>query len=90
MQTFSSPVNQRPDILTTHLNHLGINPPPRFDAIKAANDHSKLHVEVIILVLNLAVVWSNLYSLHASLYEFRSDLCFGFPNICTTEQKLAV
>lgn len=58
--TFRASVDQRLQALRVLLVHQPdqgrAHPPPRVDRIESADDHVELHVVVVVLVLDLAVV----------------------------------
>jgi len=59
-RTFSAPIDKRLEGLrvlrVNHVNECRIDPPASFNGVQPANDEIKLHVVVLIFVLNLAKV----------------------------------
>ena len=93
-KSFSSTINQWLHrvrvLLIDHADEGRIDPSPRFDAIQTAYNHGKLHVIVLILVLNLATVRCNLDTFHPLFNKLSGDFCFEFPDIRMPEEKLTV
>lgn len=93
-ESFGATVYQRLQrVLILHIHHihkLCINPSSCFNAVKPADNDSKLHIEVFVFVLYFAVVRCNFDPFYSSLHEFGSSLRFRLPYISLAEEKLAI
>jgi len=92
--TLSATVNQRLQAsLIIHVHHAHkcrIDPPPGFDAVKSTDDNVKLHVIVLILVLDLANERRDFDTFDTLLDELCSGLSFRLANVSLTEEELAI
>ena len=92
--TFGASVNHRLQaIWVLHIHHIDqcrINPTPGFYAVQATYHHLKLHVEVLVKVLDPTVVRCDLDTLHTPLDEPRRNLRLGLADVCLPEQELSV
>lgn len=62
--------------LVNHVDEGGVDPAAGFDAVEAADDDLELHVEILVKVLDFAVVWGDFDAFDALLDEGGGD--FGF------------
>ena len=91
---FSASVDERLKRLhvvwVDHFNKRSVDPASGFDAVEPADDDLKLHVVVLIFVLDRAVVGGNLNAVNALLDESRRDVGFGLANVGFAEEELPV
>lgn len=73
-----------------HADQRSVDPSSCFNTVEPADNKVELHVVILVLVLNLAAVWSDLYSSHAAFDEARSHIGFVGSNIGLAEEELAI
>ena len=91
--TFGSAVNEglkTLDRAADQADQGGVDPAPRLDAVQAANHELELHVEVVVLVLDLAVMRCDADALDTLLHEGGRHVGLGLADIGLAEQKLPV
>jgi hypothetical protein len=92
--TFSASIDQRLQAFRVfHIHQIyqsRVDPSPSFDAVQTANNNIELHVEVIVLVLNLAIVRCDRDPLDSLFNESSCDFSFRLSNVCLAEEELAV
>jgi len=92
--TFSATVHKRLQTsLIIHVHHADkccVDPSPGLDTVKSTDDNVKLHIVILVLVLDLADKGRDPNTLDALLHEPRSSLSFRFANVGLTEEELSV
>jgi len=92
--TFGASINQRLQAVWVFFinqsNQCSINPSPSLNTVQSANDNVELHVEIVVLVLNLTVVWCDINALDSPFHESSSTFGFRFSNIAMAEKELTV
>lgn len=92
--TFGAPVHERlhaPDVLHVHhTTQLVVDPPACLDAVKPANNNVKLHIIIVVLVLNLAAIGCDGDAANSLFHEASCDLGFGLSDVAVAEEELSV
>jgi len=78
------------DILIKHVDKRCIDPPASLYTVETADHYLKLHVELLVEVLDLAVVRCDLDALHSVLHESCGCLRLVFADICLSKEKLSI
>lgn len=94
LEAFGAAVDERLErVRVVHVNHvaqLGVYPPAGLDAVQPADDKLELHIEVVVKLLDAAVMRRDLNVLYPLLDKAGGDFCLVLSNIILAEQKLPV
>lgn len=94
LETFGASVHQRLQrfwvVHVDHADESGVDPAPRLDAVESADDDLELHVEILVLVLDLAVERGDLDIFASFHHAGCSHLGFRFTNVVFSEEELTV
>jgi hypothetical protein len=90
--TFCAAINKWLDFpsILCYFDKLRIDPPTSFNAVQATDDHCELVVEIIVLVLDFAVVRSDADPFHPPCDEQGCNFRFRLSNVAMAEEKLTV
>jgi hypothetical protein len=73
--TFGSSINQWLKAVfifwVNQVDKCGVDPSPGLNAVQATNDYVELHVKIVVLVLDLAIMGRDRASLHPLFHESR-------------------
>jgi hypothetical protein len=78
------------NVLVDHVDEGCVDPPAGFDTVQAADDELKLHVKVLVKVLDHLVVRGDLDAFYSPLDESGGNFGLVTPYILCSEEKLAV
>ncbi|GJC80254.1 hypothetical protein ColLi_03092 [Colletotrichum liriopes] len=72
------------------LNERRVDPPAGFDAVQAANNELELLVEVVVKILNGAVMGCNIDAFDAAHNKLGGDLGLGLAYVGLSKEELSV
>ena len=100
LESLGAAVNQRDDgglvqlpgviVPLEHGHEHPVDPPPGHDAVQPAHHQVKSPIEILVKVLDLAIVWRHPTPGHSVVNELRSHLCLGLAHVLLSEQELSV
>lgn len=94
LEALSAAVDERLEAVRVlhvdHLNELGVDPAARRDRVQTSDDDVELHVELVGVILDLAVVGRHLDAGDTLVDERSGHLGLGLADISLAEEELAV